>query len=342
MTLGYGAARSAPVHLCARNRTVPSLIGKCLEKFAMIANQVSIDIDPDLVERFTGQRRVISVGQAAQELYVAMAAHLRAQAVCSEISSRCTAAESRSRSALKHLALATLPERFSKSRTAFISIYLLACAAPFCMSILLSASEFVRFGAGVVGLLGLAFLTLLFPSNLADFRQAAAKSCQVLDTIQRELTAAQADLQRCHLVREDAMRLHRGLIEARDYPLNRLSKANYMCMTGPGFEHFLFEVLSLHGWAVRKTGRAGDQGVDLVATRGSVTVAIQAKRHNRPVGNAAIQQVYTGMKIHSCSHCAVITTSGFTRGATEAAQAVGCTVISGLDLYALIESGLQL
>jgi len=45
------------------------------------------------------------------------------------------------------------------------------------------------------------------------------------------------------------------------------------------------------------------------------------------VQNKAVQEAFTGMRIHGCDACAVVTNSRFTKGAQEAAAGTGCILI---------------
>lgn len=49
--------------------------------------------------------------------------------------------------------------------------------------------------------------------------------------------------------------------------------------------------------------------------------AVQAKRHEAPVGNDAVQQLLGGMRMYSCEKGIVITTSCFTKSAHKLANA---------------------
>jgi HJR/Mrr/RecB family endonuclease len=113
-------------------------------------------------------------------------------------------------------------------------------------------------------------------------------------------------------------------------------------MSGPEFESFLAEVFVFLGYFVRRTGRSGDQGVDLVVGRNGVLVAVQAKCYVHPVSNEAVQEAYTGMTIYRCHRCAVVTSSTFTDGAREAARGVGCKLIDGSEICQLIRGAITL
>lgn len=108
--------------------------------------------------------------------------------------------------------------------------------------------------------------------------------------------------------------------------------ARYMDLTdlqllsGHEFEHVLAEILCRVEGDATVTRASGDQGVDVVWFRDDVTVGIQAKAYNNsnPVGNSAVQEIFTGSVVlqseFSIDTAAVVTTSRYTKGAKQAAQ----------------------
>lgn len=156
-----------------------------------------------------------------------------------------------------------------------------------------------------------------------------------LDTAQalvlklRENAVRQADYDRAKGV---LTRLRRVLGDVR----YDLLATNWRDLRDVPFEDFLVRVFRSLGYQVRTTKRTGDQGVDLIATRGGRALAVQAKGYAGSVGNDAVQQAHTGMVFYRCDECAVITNSRFTRGARTLAARVRCVLIDGDQIPALI------
>ena len=100
---------------------------------------------------------------------------------------------------------------------------------------------------------------------------------------------------------------------------------------------WLKQVLETHGFEVEMTKASGDQGVDLLARKFGISIAIQVKGYSGSVGNAAVQQAYTGMTIYGCTHCAVITNSEFTSSAYEAAEKTDCILISNAEIESFVK-----
>jgi len=133
------------------------------------------------------------------------------------------------------------------------------------------------------------------------------------------------------------------LARASESRLNWLRTCHWPMMTGDYFEKFLSEVFLERGYDVEMTGKAGDQGVDLIVTRQGVRVAIQAKGYTSGnVGNTAVQEAHAGMTHHRCHRAAVVTNSRFTSGAQELADSVGCQLIDGSQIPDVIDGKIWL
>ena len=102
--------------------------------------------------------------------------------------------------------------------------------------------------------------------------------------------------------------------------------------TGVDYERYCAARLSDDGWHVRMTPATGDQGVDLIATLGSLKVAIQCKFYNQSVGNKAVQEVVAG-RIHVGANAAVvISNAGYTPGARALARSTGTLLLTHDDI----------
>jgi len=107
-------------------------------------------------------------------------------------------------------------------------------------------------------------------------------------------------------------------------------------MTGTEFEDYVAARLRRAGWQVTFTSVSGDYGVDLIAERDDKSLAVQCKRHGRPVGVAAVQQVVSGARHHGCAKSIVISNQEFTRAAKQLAFTHGCQLIGRRALQAWV------
>jgi len=98
-------------------------------------------------------------------------------------------------------------------------------------------------------------------------------------------------------------------------------------LAGREFEKYVAARMRKMGWAVRATPVTGDFGVDLIATRDDECIAVQCKRHTKPVGVAAVQQVVAGARHHQCNGSAVVSNQEFTTAAQELARTHGCHLV---------------
>lgn len=99
---------------------------------------------------------------------------------------------------------------------------------------------------------------------------------------------------------------------------------NYDNMEGHQFEYFCADTLKKNGFEnVEVTQGSGDHGIDILAEKDGITYAIQCKCYSSNIGNAAVQQAYTGKGFYHKDIAVVLTNRYFTTQAKEEAQALG-------------------
>jgi restriction system protein len=102
--------------------------------------------------------------------------------------------------------------------------------------------------------------------------------------------------------------------------------------SGEDFEFHIAEELEDFGWIVRRTGRSGDQGADLVAEKGGVSVAVQCKLYSQPVGNKAVQEAIAAQRFYATDFAAVVSNAAFTKAATRLAQSADVLLVHTSDV----------
>ena len=121
-------------------------------------------------------------------------------------------------------------------------------------------------------------------------------------------------------------------------PLPRKKLKNPYRATPEEFERLCAAIFEHRGYKVELTSKGADYGVDAIARKRGLTLAIGAKRYakNRNVGNRWVQQLLGSMQHYGADHAALITTSNFTRQAKE--QTVGALIelIDGEQLREII------
>jgi restriction system protein len=98
-------------------------------------------------------------------------------------------------------------------------------------------------------------------------------------------------------------------------------------MSGTEFEEFVANELKKQNWIVILTPPGADQGLDIMATKGVLKVAVQCKRYTQPVGNSAVQEIHAARSYYDANQACVISTSKFTRSAIELARKLDVQLI---------------
>ncbi len=110
---------------------------------------------------------------------------------------------------------------------------------------------------------------------------------------------------------------------------NPISKAN----TNPyEFEYKCAEILQKSGWQAHATQASGDQGVDVVGEKNGIKVVIQCKLYSKPVGNKAVQEVFSGKDYYNADYAAVVSNQAYTASARQLAHKCGVLLLSYEDL----------
>jgi restriction system protein len=128
-------------------------------------------------------------------------------------------------------------------------------------------------------------------------------------------------------------RCHAALQRRRDLKYATSGMAAIDEMSGVEFEEFVAAQLRTRGWGVTHTAGAGDYGVDLVAKKDGVRMAVQCKRLAKAVGVAAVQQVVSGALHHRCNQTVVVTNQGFTKAARRLATTHRCRLVGREQLH---------
>lgn len=108
-------------------------------------------------------------------------------------------------------------------------------------------------------------------------------------------------------------------------------------VTGPQFEMYLENLFNELGYKVKRSGKAGDQGADLILKKGDYVYAIQAKFYTGKLSNTPVQEVAGALKLYNANQGVVITNSEFTSGAKQLAKANDVILIDGKGLKKLTD-----
>lgn len=101
------------------------------------------------------------------------------------------------------------------------------------------------------------------------------------------------------------------------------------------YEHYCASLLSKAGWETNVTQSSGDQGVDVIAVKEGIKIAVQCKLYGLPVGNKAVQEVFAAKQHIGANYAAVVTNSSFTQSAKELANTTGVMLLHHSELEEL-------
>ncbi|MFK5890006.1 MAG: restriction endonuclease [Flavobacteriaceae bacterium] len=93
------------------------------------------------------------------------------------------------------------------------------------------------------------------------------------------------------------------------------------------FEESISGIFRNSGWNSRKTKSTGDQGADVIAKKEDNTCVVQCKLYSSPVGNKAVQEVYSAKNFYQGNIAVVVTNSSFTKSAKQLANSTNVILL---------------
>lgn len=110
-------------------------------------------------------------------------------------------------------------------------------------------------------------------------------------------------------------------------------------ISGYDFEQYVLALFESAHFTCIQTSKSKDNGVDLIAKKNNISIAIQTKLYyKRSVSNSAIQEVYTGAHYYNCTLSLVVTNSHFSNPAISVAQKLNVGLIDRDILSNLISA----
>lgn len=187
---------------------------------------------------------------------------------------------------------------------------------------------------------------LLNTSDLKEFTQTYQKAQEDLTTIipfeQDYSFSTPLPSELLKLLSEKKDSLINGVQSRAKYassPVAASSAKNFDQMSGVQFEQFCIDLLIANGFLnVTATKASGDQGIDILAEKDSIHYGIQCKCYHSNVGNAAVQEAYSGSKFYNCHVAVVLTNRYFTPAAVELAKKTGVILWDRQKLMQLISN----
>jgi restriction system protein len=113
---------------------------------------------------------------------------------------------------------------------------------------------------------------------------------------------------------------------------NSLTNIDTADLTPIEYERHCAEILQQHGWDIQLTQATRDGGADFIAEKADVRLVVQCKRYNHPVGNKAVQEITSAVRLYGGNVACVVAPNGYTRQAQNEA--------TGLSVHLLHHSAL--
>lgn len=102
--------------------------------------------------------------------------------------------------------------------------------------------------------------------------------------------------------------------------------------TGYEFEEYLKVIFERMGYEVEVTKKSNDQGGDLVIEKDGIRTVVQAKFYSNPVGNKAVQEVFSAISYYKANKGMIVTNSSYTNSAVALAEVNDITLVDGEEL----------
>lgn len=109
-------------------------------------------------------------------------------------------------------------------------------------------------------------------------------------------------------------------------------KVDLSKMSGVEFENYLISILKSKDYNTSGTPATGDQGADIIASKDDKVYVIQVKRHSKPIGNKAVQEVVAARNYYKGDTGVVVTNNIFTPSAKSLAKRNDVILISGNEI----------
>ncbi|MBK1670685.1 hypothetical protein CKO28_21940 [Rhodovibrio sodomensis] len=118
--------------------------------------------------------------------------------------------------------------------------------------------------------------------------------------------------------------------------LNRFLHEHHRKGNGDGFEDACATLFRKMGYKVKRVGKSGDFGADLIVRRRGKTSIVQCKDWAQNVGVRAIQEAFTAKSYYRGDRAIVVVRRDFTKAGRDMAETCGVELISGDMLRDLV------
>lgn len=115
---------------------------------------------------------------------------------------------------------------------------------------------------------------------------------------------------------------------------NPLARVDVGALTPLEYERHCAELLNEAGWKIHMTPPTRDGGADFIAEKQSWRIVVQCKRYAEPVGNKAVQEVNSAVRLYQGNVACVVAPNGFTKQAQREAESLSVHLLHHSALLA--------
>jgi len=134
------------------------------------------------------------------------------------------------------------------------------------------------------------------------------------------------------------LRKKAALYEEALRAIQRKNEKYWISLRGLQLEAELKRLYTKLGYNVESTPASGDKGIDLKLKRNNKTIIVQCKGHKKPIGVAAVRDLYGTLIHHKVNKAIIVCPIGFTKGVREFVLGKPIDLISATDLVKMSEN----
>lgn len=185
-------------------------------------------------------------------------------------------------------------------------------------------------------------IDLLNINKLKKQKEELQNEISFLETKKKELKESLSNLsEKMKTIKISKDKLENQLIKREDFFIE--TELKYIdTLPGLEFEDYCCSLLQQLGYEAAVTKASQDDGGDIISKKEGVSYIIQCKNYSTPVGNKAIQEVYTAKGIYKTDNAIVMTNNIFTAQAKKEADILQITLWDRDYLKLLLASSYHL
>jgi restriction system protein len=112
---------------------------------------------------------------------------------------------------------------------------------------------------------------------------------------------------------------------------------NVIDMEWSEFESLIARLFENMGYRVSKTAYSGDRGADLIAKKGSDTIAIEVKHYNKNIEKKVVKNVFCAKYVYKTNRAMVVNICDFTKPAYEWARVLDVELVNYDELKIMMK-----